>query len=304
MKHSRRHFEFAGCPENRDGGGVNSEARVPKSEASPKLEARISTDHGEQPRATSGAFDFRISGLLRTSDLGLRTSALRAFTLLELLLAVVVFSIVLLSMHYVFYGAIKLRNKTTQAVENALPQQQALMMIRRDLANIVPPNGTSVFFGQFSTPVSSGLQSATALAGRQVGPTFYTASGMVEESRPWSEMRKVSYQLSSPTNLSTGLDLYRNVTRNLASVLTEQVEAQWLLGGVEDMTFLYYDGTQWRDTWNGTNETVALPTAVKLQIQLVARPEERQLPQPIEMIVPVYVQPSTNSTTETTGGGA
>ena len=228
----------------------------------------------------------------------------RAFTLMELLLATVVFAIVMLSMNYVFYGAIKLRNKTTQVVEQSLPQQQALMMIRRDLQNVVAPSGTSVFFGQFSTPISSGLQTATALAGRQVGPTFYTASGVVDDTNPWSEMRKVSYQLSTPTNLSPGLELFRNVTRNLAPVMNEQVEAQWLLSGIEDVVFQYYDGTQWKETWNGTNETSALPTAVKVQVRLLAEPGQLQRPQPIELTVPIYVQPSTNQTSASTGGGA
>lgn len=227
-----------------------------------------------------------------------------AFTLLELLLALVVFAIVLLSMHYVFYGAIKLRNKTTQAVEATLPMQQALMMIRRDLANIVLPVGTSALSGAFATALLTGQQPTTALAGRPVGPTFYTASGVVDDASPWSEMRKVSYQLSPPTNLAPGLELYRNVTRNLLPVTTEQVESQWLLSGVEEVTFEFYDGTQWRNTWDGTNETTILPKAVRVQIQLLAEPTQRTLPQPIELVVPVCVQPNTNTTTTTSGGGA
>ena len=264
-----------------------------------------------QPRSGGSSrahFGLRASDFLRISDFGFRISAPRSvpggFTLLELLLALVVFAVVLLSMHYVFYGAIKLRNKTTQIVEAALPQQQALMMIRRDLANIVLPAGTSALSGQFVTAALSGMQSVSALAGRQVGPTFYTASGIVDDVNPYSEMRKVSYQLSSPTNLSPGLELYRNVTRNLLPVMTEQVEAQWLLSGVEEVTFQFYDGTQWRDTWDGTNEVTILPAAVRVQIQLLAEPEQQLRPQPIEMVVPVHVQPNTNQTASTSGGSA
>ena len=299
MKSARRHLEFAGCQAKSGGGGVKSENRNPKPEIRMRLGTRRTIRFGPKP------FGFRPSDFLRISDFGFRISAQRsrAFTLMELLLALVVFAVVLLSMHYVFYGAIKLRNKTTQVVEASLPQQRALMMIRRDLADIVLPVGTSALSGQFVTAALSGMQTATSLAGRTVGPTFYTASGIVDDANPWSEMRKVFYQLSPPTNLSPGLDLYRNVTRNLLPVSTEQVEAQWLLGGVEEVTFEFYDGTQWRNNWDGTNETTILPAAVRVQIQFIAEPEQRTLPLPITMVVPVHVQPNTNTTT-TSGGGA
>src|SRR5947207_14101285 len=50
----------------------------------------------------------------------------RGFTLLELLIAVAVFAIVLAAINAVFYGALRLRNKTTEAIKEALPMQQAL----------------------------------------------------------------------------------------------------------------------------------------------------------------------------------
>src|SRR6185436_9077843 len=62
----------------------------------------------------------------------------RAFTLLELLLAVLVFSIVLGAIHVVFFSAFKLRNKTADAIERSLPLQQTLVIIKRDLANLAP----------------------------------------------------------------------------------------------------------------------------------------------------------------------
>ena len=57
-----------------------------------------------------------------------RSRGRRAFTLLELLLAVMVFSVVVLSLHYVFHGALRLRNKVVAALEESLPLQQALAL--------------------------------------------------------------------------------------------------------------------------------------------------------------------------------
>ena len=64
-----------------------------------------------------------------------------AFTLLELLIAVVAFAIVLAAINSVFYGAVRLRNKTVESIDAALPIQHALAILRADLSNIVPPGG-------------------------------------------------------------------------------------------------------------------------------------------------------------------
>ena len=79
----------------------------------------------------------------------------RAFTLLEVLIAVVIFAIVLAAINAVFYGALRLRNKATEALKNALPMQQALATIKRDLANIVVPGG--MLSGMLQTTATSDL---------------------------------------------------------------------------------------------------------------------------------------------------
>ena len=48
----------------------------------------------------------------------------RAFTLLELLIAVVAFAIVLAAINGVFYSALKLRNRSAASLEKSLPLTQ------------------------------------------------------------------------------------------------------------------------------------------------------------------------------------
>src|SRR4030095_10731352 len=57
----------------------------------------------------------------------------RAFTLLEILLALAISAIVLAGIGTVFYGAIHLRDRTAAAIEASVPITQALGIIRRDL---------------------------------------------------------------------------------------------------------------------------------------------------------------------------
>src|SRR6476620_2299644 len=63
----------------------------------------------------------------------------RAFTLLEILIAVSIFAIVLAAINAVFYAAVRLRNHTVAMIDKSVPIELALATIRRDLLSIVPP---------------------------------------------------------------------------------------------------------------------------------------------------------------------
>jgi type II secretion system protein J len=220
-----------------------------------------------------------------------------AFTLIEILLAVAIFSIVLAGMHLVFHGALRLRNKTTASLEAAVPLQHALSVIEHDLANIVIP-GTNIAGALQTTPTNT----ATRVLG-QVSPPFYTAVGFLNDSVPWSEVQRVTYRLTESTNGTPGLDLYRSVTRNLLALVEDAPEDQFLLGGVETVTFQFYDGTQWRYDWDSTTEATILPGAIKVELLLTAALTNRFSPDPIVLVVPITVQPDTNTVAQTTESG-
>ncbi len=222
----------------------------------------------------------------------------RAFTLIEVLLAVTIFGIVLVALQGIFHGALRLRNRTVESIENALPLEQALTIIRRDLAGIVPPGGTLGGSVQ-TTPVIDGMNGQPTIE-------FHTAVGILSDRVPWSEVRRVAYLLTAPTNGSAGRVLHRAVTHNLLPVNQATLEDQTLIGGVDSVHFSFYDGSTWRDTWNSTNETVPLPRAIRFELLLLSTNLNRGniTPRPIEMVVNILVEPSTNSTSQSTGGGS
>jgi general secretion pathway protein J len=229
----------------------------------------------------------------------------QGFTLLELLLAILVFSIVLGAMHVVFFSAFKLRKKTSDAIERSLPMQQALSIIKRDLANLVPPGGLMSGALQSTPTISTTTGSSSGMSGslnRSDGPQFYTAVGIVDDNAPWGEIERVSYHLAQPTNSTPGMDLFRTVTRNLLPVTQEQTDDQFLLGGVQAITFKYYDGNDWKDTWDSTlvdsatGLTNNLPSAIKLDLELYNENPALGTPAPVELIVPLVVLARTNET--------
>lgn len=232
-------------------------------------------------------------------------AALQAFTLLEVLLAVVILGIVMVAVHAVFHSALQLRNKADAAFSEAIPLEHALALIKRDVENLTLPGGTLT--GTLQTTPTSSSSSSMSHFGEQCGPSFYTASGTVNDNDPWSEMRKVTYYLMPPTNQTTGLDLVRSVTRNLLPVADEEYTDQRLLSGVNELSFQFYDGTAWQDEWDSSNtssstSTNPLPAGVRVRLTLIN--EAGVIAQtPIEMVIPVEVNASTNSASST-GGGA
>ncbi|MEW6157118.1 MAG: type II secretion system protein GspJ [Verrucomicrobiota bacterium] len=247
----------------------------------------------------------------------------RAFTLIEVLIAVVVFAIVLAAINSVFYGALRLRNQTTKHFDKKIPIQQALATLRRDLSGIVTPGG--VLSGSLMTDPSTSASSTGSSAGGGLGstlgsllgstlgdpvsPELFTNSGTIDETSPWADIQKVVYYLREPTNrfAANGRDLIRTVQRNLLAATQETPDEQWLLGGVEMVEFLFFSGTEWQPSWDSTAEETPLPKAIKVRLQLAREDERRsQMDEvaPLELIVPLTVQARTNQTSTSSTGQA
>jgi prepilin-type N-terminal cleavage/methylation domain-containing protein len=272
------------------------------------------------------AFATRSSGRrpedLKNASLLTSSATVRAFTLIELLLAITIFSIVLVAMSTVFYSALQLRNKTEDAIQQALPLQHTLAVMKRDLANLVMPGGilsgtlqsTALGVGQTTQSSSSSSSSQTTegsaltmipVSGAlESSPFFFTSTGTISGSGPWGDIQQVSYVLMQPTNHTAGKALVRCVTRNLLPVTSPDPPAQeWLLTGVQEMMFYFYDGLQWQDVWDSTQTTNTLPLAIKVQIQLLPEPGQRGAPSPVELVVPLEVQGRTNQTAQASSSG-
>jgi len=281
---------------------MKSEILNPRSGRNPKAGGRIGNE-----TVSSSDFGIRASFGSRISGFGFRQ---RGFTLLEVLLAVLVFAIVLAAIHTVFFSAFRLRKKTVDAIERSLPLQQTLAIIKRDLVNLVPPGGVLAGALQSTPTITTNATGASisSMLNRQSSPQFFTAVGIVDDNAPWGEIERVSYYLTSPTNNTPGQDLFRSVARNLLPVMQDQTEDQFLLNGVEAINFKYFDGTSWQDTWDSTvvdtmtGLTNNLPIAIKVQLQLYNETPALGTPAPVELVVPIPVLARTNAVAAITGG--
>jgi type II secretion system protein J len=224
---------------------------------------------------------------------------LHAFTLIEMILAIGVAAIVLITINTVLFAALRLHQATADMVDAASPIDQAVTFLRRDLQCVVTPtNGTTkVLSGDFRV---GGVSSAGVA--EPVAIEMFTATGALSDSAPWGEIQRVTYELKDSTDRSAaGKDLYRSVARNLLTITTPEVDDQLMLSGVASIKFSCFDGTQWQDTWDTTSPTAVdtnLPVAVRVDIQMSGNNNAG----PIEMVVPIDAQVRTNMVlTATTG---
>jgi len=216
-----------------------------------------------------------------------------AFTLIEMVLAIGVAAIVLITVNAVLFAAMRLRDATADTVDAATPVDQTVTYLRRDLQCVVTPtNGTSkILSGDFKVGnVSSpGVPEPAAIE-------MFTATGALSAATPWADIQRVTYELRQPTDRNAvGRDLVRSVVRNLLTVTTPEVEDQLMMSGVANIKFACFDGSQWQDSWDTTSPTTVytnLPLAVRVDIQMSGKGGAGA--EPIEMIVPLDAQSRTN----------
>lgn len=224
------------------------------------------------------------------------------FTLIEVLLALTISAIVLVAISMAFVGAVQLREHSAARLDQSLPVERALDMMRRDLKNVVPPGL------MLAGPLQSGAFQGGVDAND--GIQIYTSTGLITPNDPWGDIQKVTYGLQSSSDSTNGSkDLIRAVTRNLLATGAEDEDDQRIMSGVQSVSFSYYDGSEWLDTWDDTTQT-NLPFAVRVNVQLAATDSSSPAPKPVQLLVPLMAQVDTNllnalenMTNSTAGGG-
>ncbi|MCX6922510.1 MAG: prepilin-type N-terminal cleavage/methylation domain-containing protein [Verrucomicrobia bacterium] len=223
---------------------------------------------------------------------------MKAFTLIEMLLAVAICAIVLVAINGVFATAVRLRDKTSESVEESLPVNRALDILCRDLKGTVGPGG--YLAGDFRCGAQA-MGATMGLSGEagSAGLDFFTTTGTMSDKTPWGDIQEVFYELKAPTDRNqSGMDLVRCINRNLLATTTQTPDIQWLMGKVQTLEFDCFDGTQWRNTWDTSAGDTNLPVAVRVRILLAPRPGEEvsKAARPLEMLVSLVAQTRTSTT--------
>jgi len=207
----------------------------------------------------------------------------RAFTLLELLVALAVVAIVLGALFASLRIAFRAKSSTEEAVEPMQRAQIALSFLRRDLESALPPSGVlaSLFQGSPADQDNSDL-------------LFDAAVDAPPQATMQTDIRQIEYLV-----LTEGSDrlLVRRVTSNLLAPIVPDPDDEVVCRGVVNFSLQYYDGSNWNDTWDSTQQQNALPAAVQISLDLQpATQTAATLHVERLIILPCYVAPAGSTT--------
>jgi type II secretion system protein J len=204
----------------------------------------------------------------------------RGFTLLELLVAVFVLGALTVAVSGVLGTTLRSRDNAAGRLDGAHLRAGVMRTLGGDLTQMVQPGGllAGAVLGERD---ESGGQRADQLE-------FYTTSGRVAPRAPWGDVQRVVYYLTDELDDRPGTPcLVREVTRNLLPTVEENPEVTVLLEQVISLTFLYYDGESWQESWDSTVLDDAAPQGVQVRVEYERPDREGVAAPPVDAVFEV-----------------
>ena len=242
-----------------------------------------SPDCPDRSRAAPGC---GVSGTMRTER--------RTFTLLELLAALAISAVLLSALLGALRAVLTIRERADEAVTADVPASSALNRIGTDLRNIVAPGSTlsGAFVGnKIETP-----------GGRQDTLEFATAANSPRDGVFGADIVRVGYEVSAEASATAENVLLRSLHRNLLAQVADPAEESILLRGVQTLSFAYYNGEVWVDSWDSSLADNQLPKAVEVTLALASRRQDGE-PEFLACVIPVFVEASAPRADDDRGEG-
>jgi type II secretion system protein J len=190
----------------------------------------------------------------------------RAFTLLELLVAMTLMVVTAACLYTALYTGFKAERSASSAVEPTALAINAIELMKQDIYGVLPVGGTLA--GAFLGTDAKGLDGADTDS-----LEFYTTHIYADDDQPVGGLGKIELALEQDTDANTVHDrqsyrLIRKVTTNLLSPKTIEPQEQVLCRNVRSLNLRYYNGDGWLDAWDSTADANSLPLAVEIDIQV------------------------------------
>mgnify|MGYP001296026315 CR=1 FL=1 len=232
------------------------------------------------------------------------------FTLLELLVAMVLMIAVASCLYTALYTGFRARRSALQAVEPTLQALNAIELLKEDISGVLPPGDSNSLAGAFVGEDDAGIKGVDTDS-----LEFYTTHVYADSKSVHGGIGKVSLLLEEEDaedrqrNFTT-YKLIRETSTNLLAPKNEDPVEQVLCRDVVSLNLRYYDGEDWVDDWDSSEDSNSLPLAVEVDIQIayhrntgrrdknsIEEPEKRRLVQ--VFAIPCQAAKETSSDTET-----
>jgi len=201
-----------------------------------------------------------------------------AFTLIEILVATFCMAVLLAALAIPVRGALRERERASEAGEESLRLRRALDRVVVDLDGLLLP-GTALT-GQFV-----GTKNDTQ-DGRQDSLEFATASPTTQSGG----CQRVTYEVVESEN-GEGYDWLRTRTLNPLSDDEDATVETTLLADIQSLELSYYDGTTWQESWD-TSTSDGLPQAIAVLVSLALDEEDDEsMESPsYRLVIPVLLE--------------
>ena len=177
----------------------------------------------------------------------------QGFTLLEVLIAIAIFSLISLSSFTIFDSVLQGDATAKKSSERQNELQRAFLIIERDITQIarrsVRLEGEAPFTKLIQSSDDNFASEEQAIAFVRHG---WTNPGLL---LPRSDMQPVAYRVVEET-------LQRLHFNFVDSVVGEAPKVRPLITDVTELAFEYYDGNKWQKNWPGSN----LPQAIAIEV--------------------------------------
>jgi general secretion pathway protein J len=191
-----------------------------------------------------------ISGLLKKN----KHTSEQGFTLLEVLIAIAIFSVVSLASFTIFDTVLRGDESSKIRSDRQNELQRAFLLIERDVTQIAKRsmriNGEAPSNVFIQTADDSFLGDNQAMAFVRNG---WTNPGLL---LPRSDMQSVAYRLEDNT-------LERLHYNFVDAVVGQEPKIRPLISNVSELSFQFYDGQKWQEKWSGNS----LPLAIAIEIE-------------------------------------
>ncbi len=193
----------------------------------------------------------------------------RAFTLLELLVAMTLMVAAASCLYTALYTGFRAQRSARAAIEPTETAINAIELLKQDISGVVPPDGTLA--GAFLGTDSAGIRGVEADS-----VSFYTTHLYGSTDQPAGGLEQVELLLEEDADTDDGTyRLIRRATTNLLPLKTAESEEQILCRQVVSLNYRYYDGNDWVDQWDSTADANSLPRAVEIDIQIAHKDTSR-----------------------------
>lgn len=199
--------------------------------------------------------------------------SVKAFTLLELLVAMTIMAIITASLYSTLSLAFKIKDTTLNTIGPQARMNAIFDIIRNDLSCCVSPDMTLA--GAFLGNNEEILDNDQLI--------FSTSNYISFSEEPACDIYRVEYSLERYDQWS-GYALVKRTATNVLSQSDPTTKEEILCRNIYYFDVLYFDGSDWTNKWDSESTETPLPTLVKISI-ITSRKNEIDFTDPETVLV-------------------